>query len=137
MLLVQQWSTHWPKHSADTWIRSPYIPWTTWTSLLLIYEYSLIFCNSGIQIYQGIRKVFIVICAICMCANGTIVTDIFVGSVYLFELITFITYIHSIGFSLLSTIKLHTQFAISNMTLPTPSGICNCIIRMLVHIALC
>ena len=24
-----------------------------------------------------------VICAICMCANGTIVTDIFVGSVYL------------------------------------------------------
>ena len=45
-------------------------------------EYSLIFCNSGIQIYQGIRKVF-VICAICMCANGTIVTDIFVGTVYL------------------------------------------------------
>jgi hypothetical protein len=30
-------------------------------------EYSLIFCNSGIQIYQGIRKVFMVICAICMC----------------------------------------------------------------------
>jgi hypothetical protein len=24
-----------------------------------------------------------VICAICMCANGTIVTDIFVGTVYL------------------------------------------------------
>ena len=46
-------------------------------------EYSLIFRNSGIQIYQGIRKVFMVICAICMCANGTIVTDIFVGSVYL------------------------------------------------------
>jgi hypothetical protein len=46
-------------------------------------EYSLIFCNSGIQIYQGIRKVFMAICAICMCANGTIVTDIFVGSVYL------------------------------------------------------
>jgi hypothetical protein len=36
-----------------------------------------------------------------------------------FELITFITYIHSIGFSLLNTIKLHTQFAISNMILPT------------------
>jgi hypothetical protein len=46
-------------------------------------EYSLIFCNSGIQIYQGIRKVFMVICAICMCSNGTIVTDIFVGTVYL------------------------------------------------------
>jgi hypothetical protein len=46
-------------------------------------EYSVIFRNSGIQIYQGIRKVFMVICAICMCANGTIVTDIFVGSVYL------------------------------------------------------
>ena len=24
-----------------------------------------------------------VICAICMCSNGTIVTDIFVGTVYL------------------------------------------------------
>ena len=46
-------------------------------------EYSLIFCNSGIQIYQGISKVFMVICVIYMCANGTIVTDIFVGSVYL------------------------------------------------------
>jgi hypothetical protein len=46
-------------------------------------EYSLVFCNSGIQIYQGIRKVFMVICAICMCANATIVTDIFVGSVSL------------------------------------------------------
>jgi hypothetical protein len=44
-------------------------------------EYSLIFRNSGIQIYQGIRKVFMAIFAICMCANGTIVTDIFVGSV--------------------------------------------------------
>jgi hypothetical protein len=46
-------------------------------------ENSLIFCNSGIQIYQGTWKVLMVICAICMCANGTIVTDIFVGSVYL------------------------------------------------------
>ena len=46
-------------------------------------EYYLIFCNSGIQIYHGIRKVFMVISAICMCANGTIVMDIFVGSVYL------------------------------------------------------
>jgi hypothetical protein len=54
-------------------------------------EYSLIFCNFGIQIYQGIRKVFMVICAICMCANGTIVTDIFVGTVYLaFESITYL-----------------------------------------------
>jgi hypothetical protein len=35
-----------------------------------------------------------------------------------FELITFITYIHSKGFSLLNTIKLHTQFAINNMILP-------------------
>jgi hypothetical protein len=30
-----------------------------------------------------IRKVFMVICTICMCSNGTIVTDIFVGRVYL------------------------------------------------------
>jgi hypothetical protein len=39
----------------------------------------------GLLIYSGRRglEVFIVICAICMCANGTIVTDIFVGSVYL------------------------------------------------------
>ena len=43
-------------------------------------ENSLIFCNSGIQIYQGTWKVLMVICAICMCANGTIVTDIFVGN---------------------------------------------------------
>ena len=55
-------------------------------------EYSLIFCNSGIQIYQGIRKVFMVICAICMCANGTIVTDILVGSVYL-EIVVYLVFL--------------------------------------------
>ena len=55
-------------------------------------EYSLIFRNSGIQIYQGIRKVFMVICAICMCSNGTIVTDIFVGSVYL-EIVVYLVFL--------------------------------------------
>ena len=55
-------------------------------------EYSLIFCNSGIQIYQGIRKVFMAICAICMCANGNIVTDIFVGSVYL-EIVVYLVFL--------------------------------------------
>ena len=44
-------------------------------------EYSLIFRNSNMSRY--IRKVFMVICTICMCSNGTIVTDIFVGTVYL------------------------------------------------------
>ena len=55
-------------------------------------EYSLIFRNSGIQIYQGLRKVFMVICAICMCSNGTIVTDIFVGSVYL-EIVVYLVFL--------------------------------------------
>jgi hypothetical protein len=33
-----------------------------------------------------------VICAICMCANGTIVTDIFVGSVYL-EIVVYLVFL--------------------------------------------
>jgi hypothetical protein len=55
-------------------------------------ENSLIFCNSGIQIYQGIWKVLMVICAICMCVNGTIVTDIFVGGVYL-EIVVYLVFL--------------------------------------------
>jgi hypothetical protein len=55
-------------------------------------EYSVIFCNYGIQIYQGIRKVFMLICAIYMCANVTIVTDIFVGRVYL-EIVVYLVFL--------------------------------------------
>jgi hypothetical protein len=60
-------------------------------------EYSLIFCNSGIQIYQGIRKVFMVICAICMCANGTIVTDINIKDVASPTMINTLTLISGFG----------------------------------------